>query len=551
MLTSGLGIPFDEEARSDAAGLEEEEAEDEHETESCDPSFRSASVLSQFDAVGFVRADDRQSRAEPSAESYASYRTAILPDAAHFDTFTRRPREPRPSVYLDAEDDLPFPSISPSELVSSLLAYPNASGSTSHLPEAPPPAVSLPSAPRHIRPIHSPSVSPLPPSTSYFPSHTHSHAPLPRSVSTPSPHPFSRLVPLSQQPTSLHPILRAQASSSTLLSYDMAHLPAPRTPRERPYQVSMARLLLPTAFLGGGKGSGRYGDLGGAIERKKEVCGRPETVGEKRRSLSGMSLSGLAVGRSGGSRSERRKSWFGTLGALPSHPSAIREQPALEQDLPLRHSSTERPSSSLSFFAPLHPHPHSSLSANDLTSQIDEFAVFAPSPSPSASGASTVRPHPRTRQQRPHAAPVGGGGRAPFPSSSYSSSPSGPASSASPLFGAFSPPKTTTTTTDAADGGKLTRSTSLRQSLSLSRWTTRRRSLVATPTLTTSSPLPPPVHVTEPTEDEDEVEVVASKLRKERRRSGLGGGLFGGGVGRSEREREGEELSEWVAVNVK
>ncbi|KAM0788961.1 hypothetical protein ACM66B_003034 [Microbotryomycetes sp. NB124-2] len=62
--------------------------------------------------------------------------------------------------------------------------------------------------------------------------------------------------------------LRAQPSVATLFSWDLAHLPAPKTPREQPYRVKLMSLLLPTIALGGGKGSGRYGDVYGPLERR-------------------------------------------------------------------------------------------------------------------------------------------------------------------------------------------------------------------------------------------------------------------------------------------
>ncbi|GAA5869914.1 hypothetical protein JCM3774_000527 [Rhodotorula dairenensis] len=88
----------------------------------------------------------------------------------------------------------------------------------------------------------------------------------------PSP-PTNRYRPSLPSPAS-HP-LRPQASMTTLLSWDLAHLPAPQTPRERPYRVSWKSVLLPTSCLGGGKGSGLYGDQWGAVERKVSRTDRP------------------------------------------------------------------------------------------------------------------------------------------------------------------------------------------------------------------------------------------------------------------------------------
>lgn len=67
------------------------------------------------------------------------------------------------------------------------------------------------------------------------------------------------------------PPLRPQPSTTTLFSWDLAHLPAPDALREKPYRVSWTSVLLPTRYLGGGRGSGRYGDQWGPVERKKKV----------------------------------------------------------------------------------------------------------------------------------------------------------------------------------------------------------------------------------------------------------------------------------------
>lgn len=40
--------------------------------------------------------------------------------------------------------------------------------------------------------------------------------------------------------------LRAKASESSLYTWDLAHLPAPRTPREKPYRVGLKELLMPS-----------------------------------------------------------------------------------------------------------------------------------------------------------------------------------------------------------------------------------------------------------------------------------------------------------------
>ncbi|KAK4057849.1 hypothetical protein OIO90_001068 [Microbotryomycetes sp. JL221] len=69
-------------------------------------------------------------------------------------------------------------------------------------------------------------------------------------------------------PKSTRRDLRAQPSQATLFSWDLSHLPAPQTPRERPYKVGLLTLLLPTIALGGGRGSGRFGDTYGPVERR-------------------------------------------------------------------------------------------------------------------------------------------------------------------------------------------------------------------------------------------------------------------------------------------
>jgi len=46
---------------------------------------------------------------------------------------------------------------------------------------------------------------------------------------------------------------------------------------ERPYRVSWRDLIKPSASLGGGRGSGRFGDLSGAVERKPVAVRRGES----------------------------------------------------------------------------------------------------------------------------------------------------------------------------------------------------------------------------------------------------------------------------------
>ncbi|GAA6004928.1 hypothetical protein JCM11491_002280 [Sporobolomyces phaffii] len=69
-----------------------------------------------------------------------------------------------------------------------------------------------------------------------------------------------------------------KTSTSTLFTYDLSHLPAPDTPLEQPYRVKFLDVLKPSGYLGGGRGSGKFGDRWGAVERK----------GPPRRSLSGI-----------------------------------------------------------------------------------------------------------------------------------------------------------------------------------------------------------------------------------------------------------------------
>jgi len=62
--------------------------------------------------------------------------------------------------------------------------------------------------------------------------------------------------------------LRNSESSSTLFSWDLAHLPAPGNPREEPFKVRRASVFLPTAFLGPTRFSGQFGDQYGPVERR-------------------------------------------------------------------------------------------------------------------------------------------------------------------------------------------------------------------------------------------------------------------------------------------
>ncbi|KAJ8294505.1 hypothetical protein OF846_002345 [Rhodotorula toruloides] len=240
---------------------------------------------------------DEEEQAEIVEPPLKSYPPSLYPDEAHFDTYTRRPRHPRASVYRsDDEDPLPFSELTSTSLVNSLLALRQPhNDSTSHIPAPPAEDPSTLPAPRHVRPHHARERS-----------------------GAQSPAPFSDLVsPTTAQSrrdfSTSQPFLRAQQSNSTLFSWDLAHLPAPRTPRERPFRVRTSALFLPTSFLGGGKGTGLYGDVCGAVERKVEEPKKKE----RRRSMPfSSSLASLSAVFSGDSeRSARRNSGFGIRSA--------------------------------------------------------------------------------------------------------------------------------------------------------------------------------------------------------------------------------------------
>ncbi|BGP31134.1 hypothetical protein JCM10296v2_002898 [Rhodotorula toruloides] len=250
---------------------------------------------------------DEEEQAEIVEPPMKSYPPSLYPDEAHFDTYTRRPRRPCTLVYRsDDEDPLPFSEYTSTSLVNSLLALRQPhNDSSSHIPA--PPAEDPPTlpAPRHIRPHHARERS-----------------------GAQSPAPFSDFVsPMTAQPrrdfSTTQPFLRAQQSNSTLFSWDLAHLPAPCTPRERPYRVRASALLLPTSFLGGGKGTGLYGDVCGAIERK---VNDPKKKDRRRSMPFSNSLASLSAVFGGGSeRSARRNSGFGIRStfnaghAIPEH----------------------------------------------------------------------------------------------------------------------------------------------------------------------------------------------------------------------------------------
>ncbi|GAA5841218.1 hypothetical protein JCM5353_001202 [Sporobolomyces roseus] len=88
------------------------------------------------------------------------------------------------------------------------------------------------------------------------------------------PTPLKNTRPLS---ASYSKPLRPKQSEVSLFTYDLSHLPAPSTPLERPYRVNWRDLIKPSASLGGGRGSGRFGDLSGAVERKPTAVRRGES----------------------------------------------------------------------------------------------------------------------------------------------------------------------------------------------------------------------------------------------------------------------------------
>ncbi|GAA5864222.1 hypothetical protein JCM1840_006706 [Sporobolomyces johnsonii] len=267
LLKSGLGIDF--------AAAEEEAGDSEGEGDDTFLSSAHSRYVTSFGSTTDL-ITEQQPRAstdhghERSPSDSPSYDSQLCPDAAHFDTYTRRPRSAfSPPLAPDSPEALPFPTLSATDLVSSLLS--------SH-----PPHSLRPSSPSsspllsHLRPIPPPPQTRprSPPSSSYSRGGSRSASP------SPSP-----IVPL-----------RAQPSTSTLYSYDLAHLPAPHTPRERPYRVRAWSVLMPTALLGGGRGSGQFGDVWGAVERKGEAGGAaaPAAVATRRRSRSSWGLSGLS-----------------------------------------------------------------------------------------------------------------------------------------------------------------------------------------------------------------------------------------------------------------
>ncbi|GAA6029872.1 hypothetical protein JCM8097_001088 [Rhodosporidiobolus ruineniae] len=425
LVTSGLGIDLPDEAgevdRFSDAEEREREQQDDDEEDDLPPLVPSIySFGSSRDDLSFApgRSQDslllrsRRERitvVEPSLDSYSS---SVYPDAAHFDSYTRRPRR-RPSLKTSEEADEPSSS------------RPN----------------SVPPPPRHTRPITSPNLSPhARAGSSYFsspplagPSSSRNLSspvpfssllplPLPSSSSTvldpsvrpsdPHPLPLRHLRPLSPSwgahPRPLSPVLRAQASKSTLHTYDLAHLPAPGTPRARPLEVPLRKVLLPTPFLGGGKGSGLYGDAFAPVERRAETAA---TGTGKRRSLSLMSLSGLVRSRSSAPQDGgRRRSFFGLSGLAGGAEPIVEEEQedrtGADEDAEQDDREEDEPAWQHRPYA--FPPAASAFASPDPALSIDDFAGFVP-PLPSSSAQSTLRDFrpllPHRQPQRPNTAP--------------------------------------------------------------------------------------------------------------------------------------------------
>lgn len=87
-------------------------------------------------------------------------------------------------------------------------------------------------------------------------------------------------------PPGANPFVRAKLSRATLFTHDLAHLPAPATPREQPYRVAWTELLVPSWLLRSGRGSGRFGDRWGPVERRvpTESSREEEPMSRRRRS---------------------------------------------------------------------------------------------------------------------------------------------------------------------------------------------------------------------------------------------------------------------------
>ncbi|GAA5821983.1 hypothetical protein JCM3770_003033 [Rhodotorula araucariae] len=239
---------------------------------------------------------------EPNSGSYSS---SAYADAAHYDSYTRNPRLRRSvtRIFDASEADVLFPE--PEEVVEALLALPHGrcSPSAMHL-SLPADSFDGPAPPKHVRPV------PAPPTLAELVSSaSHRH---PSAVACP----FASLLPpptARAHARTAAPALRYQTSQSTLFTWDLAHLPAPRTPREAPFRVRWQEVVAPTACLRTGRGSGRCGDVWGAVERCAEDKGDHRARDTRRRTALpavGLGLGGLRrslsrVGRRASSFAER------------------------------------------------------------------------------------------------------------------------------------------------------------------------------------------------------------------------------------------------------
>jgi len=211
------------------------------------------------------RAARRYSYISPTTshlDLHRSYAPSLVqgtgPDSTPSTPRRRRSPRSRQTTTESTRSDL-FPTISATELVvASLLS-----------------SRSLATSPTTSQPLLEQQAQRYSPYSNYFdPSQ-----PIPRRSPSPLKHtrPLSQSLSHSQQhysqghtPT-LPQTLLPKSSSATLFTYDLSHLPAPSTPLEKPYRVSFLDVLKPSGYLGGGRGSGKFGDRSGAVERKNEM----------------------------------------------------------------------------------------------------------------------------------------------------------------------------------------------------------------------------------------------------------------------------------------
>ncbi|GAA5927733.1 hypothetical protein JCM3775_006066 [Rhodotorula graminis] len=243
----------------------------------------------------------------PESSPASSYTPSLYPDAAHYDTYTRRPRLRRSVTHMFAPEEQVGDVDNGDEQLRDALAFPPAEALVADLLRAQPGEAAARRGAwdgdealeplRHVRPVTTPGLDDA--------------CALRRSSASPAP--FSSLVspgPLHNRPdaarSSRLPAPRHQPSSSTLLTYDLSHLPAPNSPRERPYRVSWTDVVRPSAFVRAGRGSGRCGDVWGAVERRVE---EPRSGARGRAGAVGACEGGA-----------RRRSWFGKASAPSSRP---------------------------------------------------------------------------------------------------------------------------------------------------------------------------------------------------------------------------------------